>query len=346
MAKHLNKGLKFQHWPGDDRRLFDKLGGSGDIFDAGAWSILSAVTIRNRRYAYSQWLGFLAERLPAVLEMPATSRVTADNVRLYVEALRRNCTETAIAIALQRLHLTLIAMDPEKDWSWLYRLQRRIAKRAKPLQKQHVFSVDLYQVGIQLMEEAKSKSILFERVVLSQAEQYRDGLMIALLSEAPMRRAGFTRLCLGDHVVKVGERWCIYLQPAMVKTRMAESYEVSKELSRYIDDYIDTYRCTFPDSDKHRGMWPYGDRPMTDKMVRRYLRKHTEQRVGCAVSPHGFRRAAATFLATADPKNARAAKDLLGHTTFQMTEKHYVVGARSRLAGRALAGIVGAISQP
>jgi len=71
-------------------------------------------------------------------------------------------------------------------------------------------------------------------------------------------------------------------------------------------------------------------------MIRRYTRKHTQERLGDAVSPHGFRRGAATFTTIADPVNARVVKDLLGHTTFRMTEKHYVVGARSRLAGRDL----------
>lgn len=344
MTRHLNKGLNFQQWPSEDRTLFERLIGSGDLFDEAAWNALSVVTIRNRRYSYSQWLGFLSGCLPALLELPPPSRVTLDSVRLYVETLRRNCTETAIAIALQRLHLTVVGMDPQTDWNWLYRIQRRIAKGAKPLPKQYLLSVDLYQVGIKLMEDAKNKADFLERIVLSQAEQYRDGLMIALLCEAPMRRAAFTQLSIGETIVKEGEHWRIYLPPEMVKTRTAQSYEISRELGRYIDGYINTYRCAFPNSDKHGGMWPYGDRPMTDKMVRRYLRKHTEQRLGYAVSPHDFRRAAATFMATADPRNARAAKDLLGHTSFQMTEKNYINGPRSRLAGRALSEVVGAIA--
>ncbi len=41
-----------------------------------------------------------------------------------------------------------------------------------------------------------------------------------------------------------------------------------------------------------------------------------------------------------DPENVRGVKDLLGHADFSTTEKYYIMG-QSRLAGRALAQIMG-----
>ena len=45
---------------------------------------------------------------------------------------------------------------------------------------------------------------------------------------------------------------------------------------------------------------------------------------GKAMSPHLFRDAAATTMATADPGNVRVAAPVLGHRTFAPTERHYI----------------------
>lgn len=105
-------------------------------------------------------------------------------------------------------------------------------------------------------------------------------------------------------------------------------------LYRALALYLLHFRPLFPNATEHAGMWPYKDRPMTDKMIRRCVRRHTAKALGYAVTPHRFRNAAATFTSVVDPKNIRMAKDLLGHSSLFVTEQHYVDGSRSRLAGR------------
>jgi integrase len=339
MAKHVNEGLKDDDWPADDRVMFENLVAKGAVED-GPWCGLSTTTQRNRRYSYGHWLGFLAKEHPEALTLPPAARVTRQTVKQYVLAMRRNCTETTIGHELNRLYLTVVAAKPDEDWRWLSGLVARIRKRAIPLPKPYALSVDLYTLGLDLMKEARNQAALFERVVLAQAEKFRDGLMIAMLAEAPMRRDGFSKLCLNDNFVKIGGRWRIYLLPELVKTKMRENFEISVELSSCVDEYVAIYRPAFPNANAHNGMWPYLDRPMTDKMVRRYVSKHTERRLGTAISPHGFRRGAASFIAKADPSNIRVAKDLLQHHTFSITEQHYIHGANSRRAGQTLAQVI------
>ena len=341
MAKHLNKGLEYVLWPASDRQAFERLSKEGDIFDRGAWSHLSVISVRSRKYGYGKWLGFLSNSEKEALNSMPAERVSRSAVEAYVASLRRNCTETTAAICVQHLRLTISAIAPELDWHWLYRVERRLANRATPLPKKRVLSLDLYALGLQMIDEAKSKAFIHGRPILAAVEHFRDGLMIALLAEAPMRRAAFAGLCIGENVIKVAGRWRIYVTAFMVKTRVAQDYELSEELGTYLDEYLDTFRPVFENSGGHQGMWPYGERPMVDKMIRRYLRKHTEAYLGYAVTPHDFRRAAATFAATADPGNVLVAKDLLGHQSFAMTEKHYVHGARSRLAANVLADAIG-----
>ena len=339
MTKHMNKGLPFDEWPLEDRMMFESLTAEGPI-DDGPWVSLSATTIRTRRYSYGHWLGFLRKSHPALLDQPLSARVTRETIKAYTLAMGVNSTQTTVGIELQRLYHTVSAAMPKDDWSWLFAIVQRVRKRAVRAPKPYVLSVDLYRLGLELMEDARNKSALFPRVILSQAEQFRDGLMIAFLAVAPMRRSGFTNLLLGEQVVKIGGLWRVYLSADMVKTGIPENFEIQSELGRYVDEYIEIYRPAFPNSHAHKGMWPYGERPMTDKMVRRYLCKHTKNRLGVAISPHGFRRGAASFLAAADPKNIRAAKDLLQHNSFAITEQHYINGANSRRAGHSLAEII------
>jgi integrase len=75
---------------------------------------------------------------------------------------------------------------------------------------------------------------------------------------------------------------------------------------------------------------------MDDSAIYNRVVRRTREGLGFPVSLHHFRHAAATFWSIHDPANVRGAKDLLGHSSFGTTEKHYIM-AQSRLAGRALA---------
>lgn len=63
-----------------------------------------------------------------------------------------------------------------------------------------------------------------------------------------------------------------------------------------------------------------------------------------AVIEKRFRIAAATLWSIRDPANVRGVKDLLGHSSFATTEKHYIM-SQSRLAGRALARAIGNVER-
>ena len=146
-------------------------------------------------------------------------------------------------------------------------------------------------------------------------------------------------------MMKIGKRWCLAVPAENTKTQMAQEYELSDRLSRYMDIYLEQVRLEFPGATQHSSLWPYEGRPMTDRMIRRRIIKRTKLALGYEVSPHRFRNAAATFISIADPENIRVAKDLLGHRSFAMTEKHYIDGAQSRMAGRELAALLAAGSR-
>ncbi|MER8461067.1 site-specific integrase [Mesorhizobium sp. M0092] len=266
-------------------------------------------------------MAFLSHIFPETLELLPGDRVDQRRVEDYVEYLRQNCRETTITHRLARLFYTIRLMCPDRDWQWLYRLSRRIAAKAVPIKHRQVLSSDLYKLGLRLMDRALVKANALGRLTKSCAVAYRDGLLIAALVEAPMRRGAFSRLLVGDHMMKIGKRWCLTVPAENTKTKTAQEYELSDRLSRYMDIYLEQVRLEFPGAERHGSLWPYEGRPMTDKMIRRRTIMWTRIALGFEVSPHRFRNAAATFISIADPENIRMAKDLLGHRSFSNDRK-------------------------
>jgi integrase len=155
-----------------------------------------------------------------------------------------------------------------------------------------------------------------------------------------MRRRTFSHLRIGEHLRKSEDLWEITVSAEMTKTRQSQEYLLSERLSKAMDVYLERFRPAFPGADGHDWLWVYVGRAMTDKMIRRRTIKWTHGVLGFPVSPQRFRSAAANFILVADPENIRVAKDLLGHKSFAMTEKHYIDAALSRLAGRKLQDIL------
>ena len=192
------------------------------------------------------------------------------------------------------------------------------------------------------MDRASADAEAAKRISKAQAMQYRDGLVIALAALIPLRRRALVAFCIGKHLVKNGELWELVIPAADTKTRRPLDYPISQELCKRIDLYLNRFGCRIPGANTHTGFWASNkQRPMSAVAMCAAVRRRTKKAFGFTVNLHRFRHAAATFWSIHDPENVRGVKDLLGHASFGMTERHYVM-AQSRLAGRALARVVDA----
>lgn len=340
MTRHLNEGLAFDAWPAVDRQLWGEIVEGDDIFSDAVFARLSPETRKGRMYAYSLWLGFLDLFAPEMLALEPGGRFDSAVVEDFADHLRDNCTETTVGNTLSRLYYVIRAFCPGDDWDWLYGVARRILDAAVPVARPPVMSPDLYRVGLRAIERADGMAMKAGILTKSAATLYRDGMLIATLVEAPMRRKPFSLLAIGEHLEKQGSNWVISVPAEITKTRIAQEYRLSDRLSGHMGAYLERVRPAFPGTDSHNRLWPQIGRPMTDKMIRRRIIKRTEEGLGYPVPPHRFRNAAASFIASADPENILMARDLLGHRSFAMTEKHYIDAAQSRAAGRGLQSIL------
>src|SRR5262249_13564695 len=154
---------------------------------------------------------------------------------------------------------------------------------------------------------------------------FRDGLIIALLSVVPLRRRTLAALTINGHLVKIGECWLLDIPAADTKTRRPLEFPLPYVLSERISRYLDRFRHMIPGADSHDGLWTsMCCRPMDGGSIYDMVRRRTAKALGFPVNLHRFRLAAGNLWSIADPTNVRGVKDLLGHTTFGTTEKHYI----------------------
>jgi len=337
--------LLVNSWPTEDQARWQAAFQAGDRFDgSGPGSHLAESTRRNLSESYGRFLSFVSAHRHDLLDLLPDARIDRLIVADYVAWRRKVCGDAMVAVDLDRLRGALRLICPGVDWSWLQTMTKRIAAAApRKAPKYHlVTSEHLYAVGIALMDRAIAEAEAAKPISKAHALEYRDGLMIAFLALIPLRRRTLAALRIGKHLVKTGDLWSLDIPAADTKARRPLEYPTSPELSARIDSYLERFRRRIPGADTHTGLWASNKRgPMSGVAICAAVRRRTKRAFGFTVNPHRFRHAAASFWSIHDPVNVRGAKDLLGHASFGMTEKHYLM-AQSRLAGRALAQVVDA----
>ena len=330
-------------WPEEDRNLWTAAFRAGDPFEeCGPAAHLAERTRSDMYYRYSCFLGFLKAKYPERLALPAADRLDLGLITHYAAQRRQSCSERTVASDLRKLRAALRLVCPTGDWSWLLAIAKRIEGQAPPKPERYnlVTSDRLYALGMELMDQALVSSACLSRLSKAQALKYRDGLIIALLALIPLRRRTLAALRIGKHLVKTGPLWALEIPAEDTKTQRALDYPISPKLSERIDVYLSKIRCRIPSANTHDGLWASNQgREMDHGSIYAAVQKRTRAALGFPVYLHRFRHAAATLWGIQDPTNVLGAKDLLGHASFQTTEKHYIMG-RSRLAGRALARVV------
>jgi integrase/recombinase XerD len=345
MARASRIYLPFDSWPIEDRARWQAAFAEGDRFEgSGPGSHLAEATRRNLWISYARFLSFISANRPDLLELRPEARIDRLVVAEYVAWRRRSCGYGMVAVDLDALRGALRLICPGADWFWLLTLTKRIKAAAprKPRRFHLVTSDHLYALGIELMDRAVAGADTANRISKEQAFEYRDGLIIALLALIPLRSRTLVALRIGKQLVKTGELWALDIPASDTKTRRPLDYPISKALCQRIDLYLERFRRRIPGAERHTALWASNKRrPMSAIAVYNAVRRRTKKAFGFEVNLHRFRHAAASFWSIRDPVNVRGAKDLLGQTSFGITEKHYIM-AQSRLAGRALAHAVDA----
>jgi integrase/recombinase XerD len=318
------KHLPVDQWPEADIKAFAKAYEPGDIFDEslGPGAHHSRGWRRMVVTSYRRWLGFLDEHHRADLLKPLASRITPERMRDFDEHLSTEVRATTVAIYVADLYTAARLIAPTSDWRWLASVKAHLAARAEPEDRfnQLVPPWHTLDLGIELMDEA----LTLPSARKQQELQYRDGLIVALLSLWPVRRRSLAALTVNRHVEFDAAGVNLLLHPEDTKSKQAESYRVPNELLPYLQHYLTEIRPRIVGSAEHDGLWPsLKGCPLTAGRIYDIVRALTFAKFGKAMGLHDFRRAAATFIAMDAPDKIGLIPGVLQHTSPEVSEQHY-----------------------
>jgi integrase len=185
-----------------------------------------------------------------------------------------------------------------------------------------ITSVQLVDLGVALMEESKISAD--KPIPMADAIRYRDGLMIPLLAQIPLRHKNFAALEIGHNLIKEGDDWFIVIPPEETKTKTHLEYQIPEVLRDQFSAYLNHIRSGMLRRPACKSLWvsPKGG-ALSYSALGPVITRHTSERLGIRITPHDARDAAATMWAIAAPEHVGISRDLLAHTDLRTTTKYY-----------------------
>jgi site-specific recombinase XerD len=279
--------------------------------------------------AYARWLNWLFENCPRSLDLLPVARMQPETIEDYIADQRKRIADISIGMAIHDIDAALKLLDRKYKAPWVKPILA-ILRRERPHRRNKTERIvptkDLLEYGIQLMEQAGSISPMKRRA----AVDYRDGLIIALLSVRPLRLANFIGLAVGKDIALRHNRFWCSIPATETKNRLNLEYPLPQQLQKQLEFYFEEVRPWFVEqAKKHEqplsncfwlSLW---GRPISRNAFRAMLRFRTVAKFGKSVNPHLFRDCLATSIATTNPDLIWTTSLMLGHRSDLTSQISY-----------------------
>jgi integrase/recombinase XerD len=340
MKPRVRLHLPFDQWAVADRLLWEQATNDSDPFSEAAGARLAERSKHQYLFAWRRFLGFVQIKDGSALALSPAERLTKERVRAFADHLAETNIPRSVAIQVDALYKAARIMLPEHDLTWLKSMKARLHSAAPVPQAggPAITSLQILQVGLTLMTQ--NAPVEGHRSTLSRAVRYRDGLMIALLAFAPLRRKNLASLEIGRHLIGDDNDRYIIIPAAETKTRAPIEFAIPELLLPYLDLYLAVVRSRLLKNMSCQALWvsPRGG-ALRYGAIGDIVSRHTLSVLGLRLTPHDTRDAAATTWALSDPSKIGMAKDLLSHLNERTMQKHYN-RAKAVEATRTYAAIV------
>jgi integrase/recombinase XerD len=257
--------------------------------------------------------------------------VIRDHIAGFVKELREaDYASNTIFNHVQGIHDCAKVMDPTQDWSWLLNAVKKLRSKAKPTRNklkrlQPAQKLDL--LGCKLMDEAETNAKL---TFYKRALMFRDGLMISLLIHRPLRLGNFASVDIGGRLTLYAKSAVFSFPAEEMKSKRPFEAHFPKKYVSALTVYLEVYR-PYLLSLRHEdapadvsGLWVSNEgRQLADQSLRNAIKKRTAKEFGLDLTPHLFRDSSVTTLVRDAPESARLTRPILGHSTIEVTNKHY-----------------------
>jgi integrase len=331
------RSLPKELWPLADRTAWEAACRPGiRLTRGGAASHLRPVTQNDLAKRYGYFLDFLSRSGRLDPEAKPGAHTTLENVEPYVEEPKRRVSSVTVYGSIQKLRrITQLIAPPKHDLVWLIEIERQLFSQMRPRSKwdRVVLAEVIIEAGLTLIAEAE---LAVKLPKLTRARMVRNGLMLGLLAQCPIRLKNFTALEIGRSIVKTGNTWWILLTASVTKEKRADERPIEEDIGDAIDKYLKLYRPILArGSDNTNALWLAIDgEAMAQCSVAEVIAETTRSTLGVAISPHLFRMAAATTAAIHAGDKPHLGSALLHHSHPVVTLENYN-RASSISAGRA-----------
>lgn len=336
MAMH----IPVRQWPTSDQDALAAALKPGDIFDGGggAASHLSFASRQFLEMTYGRWLGFLRSYDEAVLHLSPTERINALRVHAYFAELSSGRRASSVHNYLGGLLWMARLIDPAVDWNWLMRIRSRVAAGIETRDRfdRLVPPWETLDLGLGLMDQSDR---LRTQGHHAAEIQYRDGLLIALLSLWPIRRRSLAGLTISAHLERTRDSITFLLAKKDTKARRALSYKAPDLLVPYVNRYLDEIRPRLVGKNKIDSLWASSrGSPLSPSCLYESVRRRILAAFGRDMCLHDFRRAAATFIAMEVPEKVGLIPGTLQHNS-PVSQRDYNL-ARSSAASMKYTSLI------
>jgi site-specific recombinase XerD len=306
--------LPEERWPAAERAAWDEARRpSVRLKRGGSASHLRAVVQHDLGKRNGLFLESVARAGRLDMNAPAGAHVTPKNVASWVAELKSRVSSVTVYGSIQKLRRFVQLVAPGSDLDWLIEIERQLYSERRPRPKwDRVVTTDvLVDAGRTLMAEAE----IAKRPALTRARMLRNGLMVALLAYCPIRLKNFASLEIGRSFVNVDDTWWIVLTAAETKEKRDDERPVPEELTDSIERYLQIYRPVLAGGKPETiALWLAIDGDsMSYASMGELITETTRMTIGVAVSPHLFRTAGVTTLATRAGDKPHAGSALLHH---------------------------------
>jgi integrase len=326
IAKGRIRSLPLDLWPEADRSAWiSACRPAARLKRGGAASHLKPITRDDLARRYGYFLDFLGRHGLLRVDRLAATCVTPENVETYIAELKQRVSSVTLYGSIYKLRRPAEIIAPGLDFAWLAELEKDLALVMQPRSKfdRMVLIEVLVEAGLTLIREAETSPSLSR---LARARQVRNGLMVALLGLCPIRLKNFAALEIGRSFVEIKGRWWIVLAASETKENRPDERPINELLTPLIDRYLNQHRPVLARTNTpSSALWLSSNdgAPMTYAAVESVIKMTTLSTVGIDVSPHPFRAAGASTIATHGGHNPHLASALLHHTHPSVTNAHY-----------------------
>jgi integrase len=229
-------------------------------------------------------------------------------------------------------------LDPEAEAGAHVTLENIEPWRPKSKWDRIVLSEVIIEAGLTLIAEGELATKLSK---LTRARMVRNGLMLALLAQCPIRLKNFAALEIGRSIAKIDDTWWILLQASETKEKRADERPIEEDIGEALDKYLEVYRPILSGGAKAtNALWiGISGQAMAQWSVGDVITETTRSTLGVAINPHLFRTAGVTTTAVHAGDKPHLGSALLHHRHPTVAQESYN-RASSISAGRAYREII------